>query len=152
VPELVFQPLPIPRPGGDRLAHLRDVRLQGNPSRLLGADRIEHRVGCGVWLAAPRDRLGESVLAGADEAEFLFQRQPTLGSAPVTVLEAPERLRDGGAHHVSIESGGDGFENGSLEDGLREMEVVATDGRAALPVVGATVEVPDGVRDGDSWR
>jgi hypothetical protein len=124
VPELVRQPLPIRRAASDGLAHVREVCLQGDPTRLLSAERVEHRVRCGVRLVALGNRLGEPLLAGADETELVFQRQPALGPVPVSRLEAPERLRDGGVHHRGIEPGGHALEDGRLEYGLREMKVV----------------------------
>jgi len=47
VPELVFQLLQMPRAPGDGLAHLRDLRLEGDATRLLGAECVEHRLRCG---------------------------------------------------------------------------------------------------------
>ena len=138
----MLQPLPIRRAAGDGLAHLRDVRLQGDPTRLLGAERVEHRLRCGVRLAALGNRLGEPLLTGADEAELLLQRQPALGPVPVRLLQAPECLRNGGGHHMGVEPGRHGLEDGRVQDCLWEMEVVATYGGAPLRVVGTPVEVP----------
>ena len=88
------------------------------------------------------NRLGEPLLAGADEAKLVFQRESALAPVPGCLLQTPACLRDGGGHHMGIELGGHGLEDGGLEDRLREMEVVAAHGGAALPVVGAPVEIP----------
>ena len=45
LPQVSLQRLPVQRAARDRLAHLRQLRFQGDPTLLLGAERVEHSLG-----------------------------------------------------------------------------------------------------------
>src|SRR5206468_10350088 len=125
----------------NRLRQGGELLFEAFSLSLLGAEHAEQSLRGRVARSPMRDSLRQPLLPAPQLGDLALQDRPPVCGLCSGLRQARKRLRHRGLYQLGIEGMAHGVQDRLVQDGLWEMEVVRTDGRAPLPVVGASVEV-----------